>query len=247
MLAESLGLGLPAPGAGALDRCEFEQLLSHPAWLGKYSEFMPVVWAKMRELGIPDGVYDAVPWLRSLPGVAAVKYVRRECPAPGWCVKFEDGTSVIWLAASIRGKPQEQFVTCHEAAHHLFHPPGRYVFGARDPGAARIHEIQANWAASELKMPSWRFNRFAAVFGFDADRLARRFNVSFTAAQNRVEALIRRLRRKGALPNRCPQCGRQLLPTELGCPRCRVLSTLARAVFPPPEPGYEDLEGPPRA
>lgn len=212
---------------------ELELLLGHPAWKAKYAEFLPLVWAKMRELGVPGGVRDAVPWVRSLPGVVAVRYAQGACPAPGWCVKHEDGASVIWLAASLRGTAQEQFVICHEAIHHFFHPPGSYVFRARDPGAARIYEIQANWGASELKMPSWKFNRLAALWGFDAERLARHFNVSFTAAQNRVDGLIRRLLRKGALPNRCPRCGRQLLPSELGCPKCRVMSTLARAVFGP--------------
>lgn len=212
---------------------ELGSLLGHPAWRAKYSEFMPLVWAKMRELGVAGGVRDAVPWLRSLPGIVAVKYARGDCPAPGWCVKFEDGTSVVWLAASIRGAPQEQFVACHEAIHHLLHPPGSYIFCARDPGAARIYEIQANWGASELKMPSWKFNRLAALWCFDAERLARHFNASFTAAQNRVDGLIRRLLRKGALPNRCLRCGRELLPGELWCPGCRIFSTLARAVFGP--------------
>lgn len=210
---------------------ELELLVGHPAWRGKYSEFLPLVWAKMRELGVPGGVRDAVPWVQTLPGVVAVRYAEGPCPAPGWCVKFKDGTSVIWLDAAIRGTAQEQFVICHEAIHHFFHPPGSYVFCARDLGAARIYEIQANWGAAELKMPAWRFNPLAVLWGFDAERLARHFRVSFTAAQYRVDGLIRRLLRKGALPNRCARCGRQLPPTELGCPRCRTLSTLARAVF----------------
>ncbi|MEW6217807.1 MAG: ImmA/IrrE family metallo-endopeptidase, partial [Candidatus Bipolaricaulota bacterium] len=188
-----------------MDRRELERLLSHPEWQAKYSEFMPRVWAKMRELRVRDGVRDAVPWVRSLPGVLAVKY-RTPAPTPGWSVKFQDGTSVIWLDASIRGSRHEQFVCCHEAAHHLFHPPGMYVVCEGDRDKEQIYEIQANWAASELKMPSWRLRRLAVQWEFNVHRLAREFNLSREVVSYRVGALVRRLRRKGALPNRCPKC-----------------------------------------
>ena len=235
MILEAEGVGVRDP---AWER-KMERLEAHPAWQEKYREFMPKVWAAMSRLHVLGGVRDAVSFARSLPGVEAVEFFPplpglRDSRQPlGICQKGEDGRSVIWLNAALRGTRGVEFTACHEAAHHLFHPPGNYAGGWKDSRLKDIYDIQANWAASELKMPTARFVPYCVSHNFDPLAIAARFNVSESAASLRAARLTAQLRHRGLLPNRCLSCGKTLLPGVAACPDCGGRTRLAAAGYLP--------------